>query len=38
MQKSQKNWQKVAPVAKPLLAQLANTYLNNGKQGGGVPH
>ena len=38
MQKGQKTWQKAAPVAKPLLAQLANTYLNNGRGGGGVPH
>ncbi|KAI5369369.1 hypothetical protein Slin15195_G002460 [Septoria linicola] len=38
MQNGKKNWEKVAPVAKPLLAQLANTYLNNGGKGGGVPH
>ncbi|KAM3419336.1 hypothetical protein BST61_g5269 [Cercospora zeina] len=36
--KGQKTWEKAAPVAKPLLAQLANTYLNNGRPGGGVPH
>jgi hypothetical protein len=35
MKKGQKNWEKVAPVAKPILTQLANTYLQQGSSGGG---
>jgi len=31
MEKGQKNWEKVAPVAKPLLQQMANAYLKNGR-------
>lgn len=33
MAKGQENWKKVAPVAKPLLSQLAKTYLQNGAGG-----
>jgi len=31
MQKGQKGWKTVEPVAKPLLAQLAKQYLEKGR-------